>query len=121
MKMLESAKILQNDGMLDIEAMERYIVEKLGGTIGAEYAQAQVSITFTEGRVESETTVSTETIEPETTTFAESTTAPAEETTPEEITNEAEQGSGCVSTLDSGILVCIAMVSLAFIAKKKQY
>ena len=120
MKMLEGARILQNDGMLDIEAMERYIVEKLDGRIGEEYAETQISITFTEGRVESETTVSTETAEPETTIPDETTTASPEVTTPEEVTTEAEKGSGCAGILNSGVLVCLAVISLALTVKKKQ-
>ena len=121
MKMLENAKILQNDGMLDIEAMERYMVEELEGRIGEEYAQAKVHITFTEGRVEGETTVPTETAEPETTIPDETTTASPEVTTPEEVTTEAENGGGCASILNGGILVCVAAISLAITVKKKQY
>lgn len=121
MKMLEGAQILQNDGMLDIEAMERYIVEELEGRIGEEYAQVKIHITFTEGRVESETTVSTETTEPDATTPDESTTASPEVTTPEEVTTEAENGGGCASILNGGILVCVAAISLALTVKKKQY
>ena len=34
MAMLKGAKILQNDGMLDVELLEKYIVENLGGVIG---------------------------------------------------------------------------------------
>ncbi|MBQ3074473.1 MAG: bifunctional metallophosphatase/5'-nucleotidase, partial [Clostridia bacterium] len=49
MKMFEGVKILQNDGMLDVELLETYIVEHLGGVIGQEYAAVQKSITFTEG------------------------------------------------------------------------
>lgn len=49
MKMLEKVKIIQNDGMLDVEALERYISEVLGGVIGEQYAEPTVSITFTEG------------------------------------------------------------------------
>ena len=51
MNMLENAKIIQNDGMLDVEAVERYIVEALGGTIGEEYSQMKENITFTEGEI----------------------------------------------------------------------
>lgn len=49
MKMLENAVILQNDGYLDVEALERYIAEELGGVVGQPYAEAAVNITFTEG------------------------------------------------------------------------
>ena len=51
LKMLEGAKILQNDGILDVEAMERYISEALGGVVGEEYAEATPNITFTDGVV----------------------------------------------------------------------
>ena len=51
MKMLENAKILQNEGILDVEALEMYITEKLGGSIGQEYAETKVNITFTDGEV----------------------------------------------------------------------
>jgi 2',3'-cyclic-nucleotide 2'-phosphodiesterase (5'-nucleotidase family) len=51
MKMLENAVILQDSGMLDVEALERYIAEDLGGVVGQEYAEASVNITFTEGEL----------------------------------------------------------------------
>ena len=38
--------------MLDVEALERYIVEALDGTIGEEYAEVKNNITFTEGVIE---------------------------------------------------------------------
>ena len=52
MTMLKNAKIIQNEGMLDVEALERYIVEALDGTIGEEYAEVKNNITFTEGIIE---------------------------------------------------------------------
>lgn len=52
LKMLENATILQNDGILDVEALERYVVEALNGKIGQEFDEAQVSITFTEGKMD---------------------------------------------------------------------
>lgn len=51
MKMLENTVVLKNDGILDVEALERHIVEDLGGNVGSEYAEAEVNITFTEGEV----------------------------------------------------------------------
>lgn len=51
MKMLESAKILQNEGLLDAEALEKYITENLGGTVGEEYAEVKSNITFTDGEI----------------------------------------------------------------------
>jgi LPXTG-motif cell wall-anchored protein len=53
MKMLENTVVLKNDGILDVEALERHIVEDLGGNIGSKYAEAEVNITFTEGEVTS--------------------------------------------------------------------
>ena len=49
MKMLENAVILQDDGILDVEALERYISEELDGVVGQEYAEVKLDITFTEG------------------------------------------------------------------------
>ncbi len=51
MAMLKGAKILQNDGMLDVELLEKYIVENLGGVIGQEYREVQTNITFTDGEI----------------------------------------------------------------------
>ena len=51
MKMLENVKVIQNDGMLDVEALERYVVEALDGVIGQEYAEMKANITFTEGEI----------------------------------------------------------------------
>ena len=48
MKMLENAVILQNEGLLDVEALERYIVENRGGVVGAAYQSAEPNITFTD-------------------------------------------------------------------------
>lgn len=52
MKMLENVKVLQNEGMLDVEALEQYITEELNGVIGSEYAEAKINVTFTDGFVE---------------------------------------------------------------------
>lgn len=41
MSMLEEAVILKEDGTLDVEVMEKYITEHLGGVIGQEYAQVE--------------------------------------------------------------------------------
>ena len=50
MSMLEGVRILQNDGTLDVELMERYITENLSGHIGQEYREVRNAITFTEGQ-----------------------------------------------------------------------
>ena len=46
MTMLKNVKILSNDGMLDVEALEQYIVQDLNGKIGQEYADVETNITF---------------------------------------------------------------------------
>ncbi|MBQ1223862.1 MAG: bifunctional metallophosphatase/5'-nucleotidase [Oscillospiraceae bacterium] len=51
MAMLEGAKVIQNDGMLDVEALDRYIGEVLNGVVGEEYAEVKTNITFTEGEI----------------------------------------------------------------------
>jgi 2',3'-cyclic-nucleotide 2'-phosphodiesterase (5'-nucleotidase family) len=52
MKMLEQAVILQNDGMLDVEALDRYLTEVLGGVVDQRYAEVALNIAFTEGESE---------------------------------------------------------------------
>lgn len=49
MTMFKDAEILQNEGVLDVEALEYYIVEILGGRIGDEYATVKPNISFTQG------------------------------------------------------------------------
>ena len=49
--MLQDANIIQNDGILDVEAVEQYIVEELRGTISQDYAETKVNITFTDGEI----------------------------------------------------------------------
>lgn len=51
MTMFEDAKILQNNGMLDVEGLEHYIIETLNGVIGEEYRDTSVNITFTDGEL----------------------------------------------------------------------
>jgi 2',3'-cyclic-nucleotide 2'-phosphodiesterase (5'-nucleotidase family) len=48
MTMFKNVKILRNDGMLDVEALERYVSEDLNGIIGQEYANVTTHITFTD-------------------------------------------------------------------------
>lgn len=48
MTMFKNAEILRNDGILDIETLERYIIEELNGRIGQEYANVTTNITFIE-------------------------------------------------------------------------
>ena len=49
--MLESAKIIQNEGTLDVEVLEQYIIEELGGIVGEDYREVNANITFTEGEI----------------------------------------------------------------------
>lgn len=49
MTMFKDAKILDAEGVLDVEMLENYIVEHLGGVIGEEYAEVKKNITFTDG------------------------------------------------------------------------
>lgn len=51
MQMFEGATVLQNSGILDVEVLERYIVDHLGGRIGEAYAHATPNITFTDGNL----------------------------------------------------------------------
>lgn len=46
MTMLKDVEILRNDGMLDVEALERYVVDDLDGKIGQEYANTNININF---------------------------------------------------------------------------
>ncbi len=70
--MLEGVNILSNNGMLDIELLEEYIVSYLGGVIGEEYREPQQRVTVVN---EAPTTVPEET-EPVTVPETQ-TTAPA--------------------------------------------
>ena len=49
MTMFKNAKILDAEGTLDVELLENYIVEHLGGVIGEEYAEVKPNISFTDG------------------------------------------------------------------------
>lgn len=51
MTMLENVKVLRNDGALDVEVLERYITEELGGVIGEEFAETKHHISFTDGEL----------------------------------------------------------------------
>ena len=47
MAMFEGAKLIDAEGTLEIELIEAYIADRLGGVIGEEYAAPQGRITFT--------------------------------------------------------------------------
>ena len=49
MTMFKDAKILDAEGTLDVQLLENYIVEHLGGVIGEEYAEVKPNISFTDG------------------------------------------------------------------------
>ena len=51
MAMFEDARLIDDEGTLDIELIEGYITDHLGGVIGEEYAEPQGRITFTDGYV----------------------------------------------------------------------
>ena len=44
--MLKDVEVLRNDGMLDVEALERYVVDDLDGKIGQEYTNTNININF---------------------------------------------------------------------------
>ena len=50
MSMFMDANIIENEGMLDVEALERYITDNLNGVIGEEYKKLNSKITFTDGK-----------------------------------------------------------------------
>lgn len=52
MTMFKDAKILDAEGMLDVELLESYIVDHLGGVIDERYANVDNRITFTDGRLD---------------------------------------------------------------------
>ena len=52
--MFKGANILEDEGRLDIEVLESYIVSDLGGVIGEEYKDVENRITLTDGFVSSE-------------------------------------------------------------------
>jgi 2',3'-cyclic-nucleotide 2'-phosphodiesterase (5'-nucleotidase family) len=53
--MFDNAEIIVNDGMLDVELLEVYIIDYLSGNIGSEYATAQNRIVITDGTSETPT------------------------------------------------------------------
>ena len=49
MSMFKAAKVVESEGMLDVEVLERYITDNLNGVIGEEYKDVVNRITFTDG------------------------------------------------------------------------
>ena len=52
MTMFKDATILDAEGTLDVELLERYITDHLGGIIDERYAEVDCRITFTNGKTE---------------------------------------------------------------------
>ena len=52
MSMFEGAKVISDTGILDVEILESYLANNLGGVIGAEYYYADRHVTFTEGELD---------------------------------------------------------------------
>lgn len=48
MSMFKDAKVVESEGMLDVEVLERYITDNLNGVIGEEYKDVVNRITFTD-------------------------------------------------------------------------
>lgn len=49
MSMFKDAKVVESEGMLDVEVLEGYITDNLNGVIGEEYKNVVNRITFTDG------------------------------------------------------------------------
>lgn len=54
MTMFKGATLIDDEGTLDVELLENYIVDYLGGVIGEDYANPQGRITFTDGYLTNE-------------------------------------------------------------------
>ncbi len=52
MVMLADGTVIRNDGMLDVEVLEKYVLEELSGVIGQQYKDVSQSIFFTDGQVQ---------------------------------------------------------------------
>ena len=52
MSMFEGADVIESEGLLDVEVVERYITDDLHGVIGEEYKNLNSKITFTNGKTE---------------------------------------------------------------------
>ena len=50
MSMFKDAKVVESEGMLDVEVLERYITDNLNGIVGEEYKDIDRRITFTDGK-----------------------------------------------------------------------
>ncbi len=104
--MFGNAAILQNSGMLDVELLEVYITEHLGGVIGAEYAASQNRIT----------TAPKSTITTDTTTVITTTTTTAAATTTTPLTSPQTGDSGAPLVI---LLILVVIVTLCAAAAKR--
>ena len=51
MSMFADANVVESEGLLDVEVLERFITDNLNGVIGEEYKNLTTKITFTDGKV----------------------------------------------------------------------
>ena len=58
--MFKDANVLKNEGVLDVDIMEMYITENLNGVIGEEYKNVAHRITFTDGKYDEFSDLTTE-------------------------------------------------------------
>lgn len=118
MQMLENAKVIQNDGVLDVEVLEKYIVETLGGVIGQEYAEVKPNITFTDGEIIPSEDESNETDAPTDNPLeTEPTEAPAKPAITEPIAEKG--GCGSIIGTSTATVTIISAVALVFFKKRK--
>ncbi len=121
MTMLESAEIVRNDGMLDIEAVEKYVNEQLGGVIGEQYGEVSVNITFTDGVTEDVTESTDETSEPtETAPEAESGSAETSADTDASDSSEADGKPSAVIAVCIAAAIVIAAIVIILLIKKRR-
>lgn len=110
MTMFEDVKILRNDGTLDVEALENYISEDLGGVVGKQYATVQQNITFTDGEIAL----------PDENTDTEPATPESNDTEKKE-TDASEEESGCGSYISiTAFSMMGALAALALVKKKRK-
>lgn len=94
--MFKNAKVIKNDGMLDVELLEIYIAEHLGGVVGKEYAESQNRITI--GKIEE---------------------AEKQTETTEEMENVPETGDNIFDNNIYLILAAVAVVAVSVMMQKK--
>ena len=125
MTMLKNAKIIQNEGMLDVEALEYYVVDVLGGTIGQEYAEATPNIIFTDGKIDASEDESLEESDTETTaaesetTGAESDSATVESqadpTESESTSDTSDTVTDVREDLDPGVMIVVIGIAVILV------